>query len=116
MATIMQHKLYAFLAVAILVGGIAWWSLSEAPADQSLLASESVSEQTGDRELVETLLQLRAVSLSGTILGDPAFQVLRDFGTQIIPEPIGRPNPFAPLSPFAATTSAQNVGPYTQGR
>ena len=53
-------------------------------------------ESTVDRELVETLLALRAVTLSGSIFQDIAFQSLKDFGTPIMPEPIGRENPFTP--------------------
>ncbi|MEK7479783.1 MAG: hypothetical protein AAB665_00680 [Patescibacteria group bacterium] len=107
------------LVVAIAVG--VWWGLGGGGAsDDELLATESASDESsiGDKDLVATLLALRSVSLSGTILSDPAFLGLKDFGTEIVPEPVGRPNPFAPLSPGAtpppATRGAQLFSPREQ--
>lgn len=88
--------------VVVLVGGV-WYGMSGGGAAQEqLLTTETVgdgspSENVADRDLVETLLTLRAISLSGNIFNDPAFKTLQDFGTNIIPEPVGRPNPFAPI-------------------
>lgn len=100
-----QYKLFLYAGVGVLIAIGAWWVLSAGPQDDALLATESA---TGgglvDKDLVGTLLQLRAVSLSGTIFSDPAFIELQDFGTQIIPEPVGRENPFAPTS-FRSTSS-----------
>ncbi len=107
-----KHKTYTFIGLGILVALIAWWTLSAGtPASTSLLETQTVGDQSvaADKGLVGTLLQLRAVSLSGAIFSDPAFRVLRDFGTQIIPEPVGRPNPFAPISAPVATTSARDA-------
>lgn len=100
-----QYKLYLIALVGVLIAIGAWWVLSAEPQDDALLATESpVGGGLVDKELVGTLLQLRAVSLGGTIFSDPAFIELQDFGTQIIPEPVGRPNPFAPTS-FRSTSS-----------
>jgi hypothetical protein len=63
----------------------------------------SPSADSSDQELVATLLALRAVTLSGTIFQDPAFISLSDFSTPIVPEPVGRPNPFAPLQSGTST-------------
>ena len=104
-----QYKLYLIALVGVLVAIGAWWFLTSEPQDDSLLATEG--PQGGglvDKELVGTLLQLRAVSLGGTIFSDPAFIELQDFGTQIIPEPVGRPNPFAPTSYHGTSTTSGN--------
>ena len=105
------------LAVALAFG--AWWGLTGGDESEPLLTTESASDETiGDRDLVETLLALRSVSVSGTILSDPAFLGLKDFGTEIIAEPVGRSNPFAPLSPDVAlppaTRGAQLFSPQEQ--
>ncbi len=101
-----QYKLYVFVGVAVLVIIGAWWFLSDAPQDDALLTTrDAQGGNVVDKELVGTLLQLRAVSLSGTIFSDPAFQELQDFGTQIIPEPVGRPNPFLPASYNSTSTT-----------
>lgn len=121
MGFLMKHKLIIILAVV--VAGVAWWGLSGvggSASSSSLLTTQGV--QTGlspaDQSLVATLLQLRAVKLDGTIFSEPAFQALKDFSTQIIPEPVGRPNPFEPLIPLATTSpgSSHASAIFTPGR
>lgn len=98
------------VGIVVVVGG--WYMFfSGSGGNDALLTTTVVSDESAvERGIVDTLLTLRAVTLSGTIFSDPAFGTLRDFGTQIIPEPVGRPNPFAPrgLNP---TESAQPEGP-----
>lgn len=107
-----KYKTYILVALGILVALALWWSLAEDTA-QPLLETQSVTEAgPADKSLVDTLLQLRAVSLGGSIFTDPAFMSLRDFGTQIIPEPVGRPNPFAPIQ-FHPTSTAGKSTPFS---
>jgi len=37
---------------------------------------------------------MRSIRLDSSIFENPAFASLRDFGREIIPEPVGRTNPF----------------------
>lgn len=108
-----QYKLYIFLGVAVLLAIGAWWLLSDTSQDDALITTKNVQGVAVDKELVGTLLQLRSISLSGTIFSDPAFQQLQDFGTQIIPEPVGRPNPFAPTS-YRSTSTPQGKALFPQ--
>jgi hypothetical protein len=48
-------------------------------------------------ELVSELLRLNSIKLDNRIFTDVAFQSLEDFGQELVPEPIGRVNPFAPV-------------------
>lgn len=114
MGLILQHKLTVAIGVLVIAGGI-WYGMSGGATAQPLLATDTPLS-AGDQELVATLLELRAVSLNGTIFSDPIFLSLKDFGKEIVPEPVGRPNPFAPLpgavQPTVETTrSAQLFAP-----
>jgi hypothetical protein len=51
---------------------------------------------SGEQMLV-ALNRLRAISLDPTFFSDPTFLSLVDFGQVISPQPVGRPNPFAPI-------------------
>lgn len=101
MKFLLRHK-YLITIVALLVIGFFWYGSSDDPS--ALLSTQSAEQGSpAEKDLVSTLLALRAISLSGTIFSDPAFRKLKDFSTQIVPEPVGRKDPFAPLSRGAAS-------------
>ncbi len=106
---ILQHKVMMGV-VGALVAILVWMGLSTSSTSSGSLLTTQTVDQGPDRELVSTLLALRAVKLDGSIFTDPAFVSLKDFSTAIIPEPVGRPNPFAPLSQTAAATAASTNG------
>ena len=96
--------------LAIVVAIAAWYVLGGGSGDEQLLVTENFATPASqaEKDLVATLLELRSVTLDGTIFSDPVFKSLKDFGSQIIPEPVGRPNPFAPLSsPSVPKTTSQ---------
>jgi hypothetical protein len=85
--------------------------------DAALLVTEDLTQATeSDRDIVNVLLQLRAVTLSGTIFTDPTFMTLQDFGSEIVPEPVGRPNPFAPLGLNTQASTSTAAGTTTTPR
>ena len=97
-----RHKITILLA--IVVAGAAWWGLSSfsssSSSPSSLLTTEGVDSTLSpqDQTLVATLLQLRSVTLDSAIFSEPSFTALQDFSTPIVAEPVGRPDPFAPLT------------------
>ena len=102
-----SHKTFVVIVLGVVLAlGALWWSVSESGSPEPLVTGQGPNAAPGSQEIVTTLLQLRTVSLSGTIFSDPSFASLRDFGTQIMSEPIGRPNPFAPLFSRTATPAA----------
>lgn len=50
-----------------------------------------------ERELLSILLDLRRIELREEIFSDSVFISLKDFSQDLVPEPVGRKNPFAPL-------------------
>ena len=111
MLDFIRHNKILVVVLGLIVGAGAWYGLSGSSSPNTLLVTEplSGSENAAEKDLVATLLQLRSVSLEGTIFGDPSFLSLQDFGSQIVPEPVGRPNPFAPLS-ISNPTSPDSPG------
>ncbi len=106
---ITQHKLL-FVGVVVVIAGMVWYGLSQSaepvPTITTITPVGEPGSGNAEQELVATLLTLRAVQLTGAIFKDPAFMNLRDFGTTIIAEPIGRPNPFAPLGVNVSASAA----------
>ncbi|OHB19745.1 MAG: hypothetical protein A2854_03780 [Parcubacteria group bacterium RIFCSPHIGHO2_01_FULL_56_18] len=110
---ILQNKVVMLVLGSLLAAVAAWYLFLRDTTPAPLLTTEDLTtSNVADKDVVETLLQLRAITLSGTIFTDPAFVSLRDNGTQIVPEPVGRPNPFLPLGGSSATsTSAASSSP-----
>ncbi len=90
-----QHKLLVIIGGLGIAFGV-WYGLS--PSSSSAVLSSDGGEAGPGQDVVDTLRQLDAVKLDGGVLQNPSFLALKDFSTQIVPEPVGRPNPFAPLS------------------
>lgn len=103
----LAHNKLILVAVAIVIAGGAWYGLSATSSAPGLVTTAPAAESS-EGGVVSTLLALRAVKLEGGIFQDPAFMTLVDFSTDIVPEPVGRLNPFAPFSgaSAAATTTA----------
>lgn len=98
MIAFLSRNIIATLLIGALIVGGAWYFFFADRRSEELLTTTSAveAEKTVEKGIVDTLLTLRAVSLSGTIFSDPAFISLRDFGSEIVPETTGRINPFAP--------------------
>jgi len=67
--------------------------------DTSLLTSSRPSEAAAivGEDLLVLLRTLRSIDLNEEFFNDPVFRSLEDFGQELVPEPIGRNNPFAPI-------------------
>ncbi len=105
MQSLLQHKLI-LIASGLVVAGLVWYGLSPSSVEPDLVSTPSTEEGTQvDKGIVPTLLTLRAVKLDGTVFSAAAFTRLRDFSTDIVAEPVGRSNPFAPLSARTGTST-----------
>ena len=94
---IQKNKIIIGILVVI-IAAFAWFGLSDQQPSTSLLTSESRNDTAvADQEILRVLLDMRSIRLDSSIFENPAFASLRDFGREIIPEPVGRRNPFAPV-------------------
>jgi hypothetical protein len=104
---ILKHKLIVVVGIVALAG-LVWWGLIGTTPQAPLLDTQDTANSS-DQDIVSTLLTLRAVNLNGTIFSDPVYQSLKDFGKQIVPEPVGRENPFAPLEIQVTSDQTQSA-------
>jgi hypothetical protein len=65
--------------------------------DAVLVQNTESATASVDNELIALLLQLKSLTLDDSIFSNDAFQSLQDFSQALVPEPVGRNNPFAPL-------------------
>ncbi|MBL4644611.1 MAG: hypothetical protein JKX80_01965 [Candidatus Pacebacteria bacterium] len=92
---IKQNKVVLVIVILIIIAFVWFGFLSERKPTTSLLTSETRSDDSAaEQEILRLLLDMRSIRLDDTIFKNPAFTSLRDFGRDIIPEPVGRTNPF----------------------
>jgi hypothetical protein len=113
MVDLIKNNKIVLIVAGVLIAGAAWYGTRTPSATETaILTGEVVSSaaQESEREAIDSLLRMRAIELSGAIFSDPAFLSLQDFRTEIVQEPVGRRNPFAPFdasSTVATSTSSQ---------
>lgn len=93
-----KYKTLILIIALIIIAGVAYTVLFGGQ-DNNLLVSERIDNTASAEEsnLLTILLDLQEVELDESIFSDPVFRSLEDFGQDIVPEPVGRENPFAPI-------------------
>jgi len=96
-----QNKILVIVFAVVSV--LFMWSMLSKGGDttsHSLLVSttQSAPRSEIDQEIVRLLLDMRSLRLDGSVFTSPGFILLHDFSREIVSEPQGRPNPFAPIS------------------
>lgn len=99
MNLITKYKNILTVGAIVLAAFVAYSVFLKPDTEAPLTATEVNTAQSAvDQELIALLSQLRSISLDVAIFSDEQFKSLKDFSQEIVPEPVGRPNPFAPLS------------------
>jgi hypothetical protein len=99
----MMHFLKQYQAViaivAVIVAAFVAYSIFFKHVETPVLTETTISETQNpvDQQLIALLLTLHGIKLDAALFDDDRFKSLRDFGQELVPEPVGRPNPFEPL-------------------
>ncbi len=64
---------------------------------QNAVAGNSRATIAVGAEIISLLEKLDRITLDTALFQQPTFQSLRDFSITLRPQPVGRPNPFAPI-------------------
>jgi hypothetical protein len=129
-----KKPLYVYMAVlgviALGVSGTAFFigTNSFAQEDTADLPEPPSSVVNEGTKILAILEEMKSITLDTGIFTDPMFQNLSDFTVELAPEPISRPNPFAPIgqditiipdsgttitsSPFSASSTPVGSSPF----
>ena len=96
-------------AILILVfTGYGMWSRNSSSNDSSsgltFTDSPIAVDTVGGQEILNVLNQLRHLSIDSSIFESPAFLSLMNYTVATSSEPLGRPDPFAPLPATSTKT------------
>ncbi|MBX9906976.1 hypothetical protein K2X96_03710 [Patescibacteria group bacterium] len=95
MSSLLRNILFAFgLAV------LGWLGYTLFIADsEDLVTGDGLSEASyAGQDLLVKLQEIESVSISGEVLQDVRFESLVDFRKEVVSEPVGRDNPYLPVS------------------
>lgn len=98
----MTNKKQIFLAFFLLiavVGALIYWTSTRSPQSDGMVidpAAIGTSFVEGE-EVLQMLEILQSTKLDLSLFGDSVFQGLVDYSVDLIPEPVGRENPFLPF-------------------
>lgn len=89
------------------VGFLVYTYFISQPKEQALSTQSLAGAPVVDQDLISLLLTLKSIKLDEKIFSDTAFRSLEDFSKELVAEPVGRNNPFAPLGAREATPQGQ---------
>lgn len=98
MSSLVKNIFFALALALILWIGYKVFFAGDADSLTPLEAAVVSQASRDTQEFLKTLQQLQQIRLNGEIFEDARFQSFVDHRQAIVPEPVGRTNPFAPIS------------------
>jgi hypothetical protein len=107
MGFIKKNLVTILVVLLILVGGYFGYGFISggSSSDTLSVATPDGGGATVGGDLLVILANLKGLKLDDSIFSNPLFRNLKNFNVELSPEPIGRPNPFAPLDGSAGQNS-----------
>jgi hypothetical protein len=92
-----QNQNYIMIGVIVIAAFVAYSYFFTGKQETVLTQENATTQSDVDKELIALLFELKAITLDDAIFSSPVFQSLEDFSQALVPEPVGRTNPFAPF-------------------
>jgi hypothetical protein len=89
----------AIVIILIVLGGLVYFFMNGNPLPNTgLLQSPSADvSSTIGTEILSLLNQIKSLEIDASVFSNPAYKTLVDYSVVVPPQPVGRPNPFAPV-------------------
>lgn len=95
-----MKKLTVILIIILVLASFVYFYMkgNELSKNSSLLegSTPDVSNNVG-AEVLALLNQVKLIKIDSTIFESPVYKTLVDYTVEVPPQPVGRPNPFAPV-------------------
>ena len=102
-------KLPVIGLVVLLVGFVMYREFASEPESNAIITS--TNEEAGpERDFLPILLQIQSVNFDERLFTDAVFRALVDFSQPIVPEPVGKPNPFGGAITGSVNSSVESLG------
>ena len=91
-----KNILTLLAALVVLAGGFYYFFFYTNSGDQTVLSGSAPASEA-EISFITLVSKLGPIEFDTRILDDPRFKGLIDIRTEVVPEPKGRTDPFAPL-------------------
>jgi len=98
--------LIGVVVVILLIFLINYFGKNGSSGSQSLVAEKGTIEIDDAKYVLNLLNKMSEVDLSDTIFSDQGFMRLKDNSVTLVPQPVSRDNPFAPVSASELSSTA----------
>ena len=92
------YLLIALAVVAVISAIVIFNALSSTPSDIDIITEGEASTSVDEVIFITLASQIETISFDDTFFSDPRFMSLVDIRTPIVPEAVGRRDPFANIS------------------
>ena len=103
MKALFKNKIFIAGGIMLIIT-VAWFTLGGSSSSETagvLKGTPSTGDGsatgTAGQDLIQTLTNLESISLDAPVFENPAFATLKDYSRQVVAEPVGKHDPFAPL-------------------
>lgn len=112
MNEIFQKLKVPMIIIALLFGGfIVYNTFIKEPVSNDLIKKDTPNgAKMPEQDFLPLLLRIQNITLDEKLFLDPVFRALVDFGQPIVPEPIGKPNPFQGVLYSSVNSSVEDLG------
>lgn len=91
-----ENMVFSIIALVAVLGGGYYFLFRQTSAGPALTSSEIATPES--QLILQQLASLQGIHLDDAVFKDPVFLSLTDFGVVLKSEPVGRRNPFQPIS------------------
>lgn len=112
MSEIFQKLKTPIIIIAVLFAGLVSYNLFiKKPESQTLLKTTAQTDvKAPGSNFLPILLEVQGVTLDEKLFLDPVFRALVDWSLPIVPETLGKNNPFSNALSLSGTSSVESLG------
>ena len=94
----------AVILVLMVVFGYWQYSSKNKTSDENKNETQDSKKLGEESKIISTLERLKKIEINADFFNDNVLKSLSDFSRELIPEPVGRMNPFLSVESYATTT------------
>lgn len=93
----LKFSIIIFTIFLLVFGYWVYDSKREKPENLEAVSNKSMANINEEEKIIQTLNTLKSIDIDSEFFSNNAFRSLVDFSHELVPEAVGRPNPFVQI-------------------